>query len=248
MSYDFSKVNPGNKALLFNVCACASALGEAMERPQHLPGIVVFYGPSGFGKSSAAAVAMTHHNAYYVQAQSSWTRKALHLSILKSMGITPAKTVYDMGEQIATQLVASGYPLIIDEADHLVNKGIIEVIRDIYEASQATIMLIGEENLPANLKKWERFHGRVLNWVPAAPASYDDAAALREKYATRVAIADDLLAMVHEKSKGSVRRICVNLENIQRTALSKGLAAMNRASWGNRDLFTGEAPRRRLSL
>ncbi|WP_300555176.1 ATP-binding protein [Desulfovibrio sp.] len=248
MPQAIKQVNPGNKAMLFNVSLCVNTLEKAISRLDHLPGITVFYGPSGFGKSTAAAVAMTNLDAYYVQAQSSWTRKAVHLAILKSMGINPAKTVYEMGDQIATQLVNSERPLIIDEADHLVNKGIIETIRDIYEASQAPIMLIGEEFFPANLKRWERFHGRILSWAPAAPASYEDAAALRQKFATRVSIADDLLELVHRESKGSVRRICVNLERIQQVALSNGLKAMDVAGWGSRELYTGEAPSRRLSV
>jgi Uncharacterized ATPase, putative transposase len=248
MSQEDRKVNLGNKAMLFNVSTFLTAVERAMNREHHLPGFVGFNGPSGYGKSSAAAVAVTHLDSYYVQAQSSWTRKALLLSILKSMGITPAKTIYEMNEQIATQLINSGRPLIIDEADHLVNRGIIEMVRDLYETSQATIVLIGEENLPGNLKRWERFHGRFLTWIPAAPASYGDAVALRQKYATKVDIADDLLDLVHRESRGSVRRICVNLANIQQVALSNGLKEMDLAGWAGRDLYTGEAPARRIPI
>lgn len=242
------QVNPGKWSMLYNVSLCLDTLELAMTRPEHLPGIVLFFGPSGFGKSSAAAVAMTNMDAYYVQAQSSWTRKAACLAILKRMGITPAKTIYEMLDQIAAQLVNSERPLILDEADHLVNRGIIEFVRDLYEASYAPVMLIGEENLPAKLKPWECMHGRILEFAAAAPANYEDAMALREKYATKVAIADDLLEFVHKESKGSVRRICVNLERIQNAALSSGLQKMDLARWGNRELFTGEAPARRIPL
>lgn len=247
MAQAANSVNMAGKASLLNVSLCVGALGKAQNRPRHLPGLVVFYGPSGFGKSSAAAVAVTQKGAYYVQAQSSWTRKAFHLALLKVMGIAPAKTLYEMGEQIAVQLVNSGKALIIDEADHLVAKGIIESVRDIYEATLAPIMLIGEENLPNNLKRWERIHGRVLEFVPAQPASMDDARALCAMYAKKVSIADDLLALVHKKAAGSVRRICVNLERIQTVALADGKTEMDAATWAGRDLYTGEAPARRVA-
>lgn len=241
-------VNMAGKAALLNVSLCLGAMGKAKNRPRHLPGLVVFYGPSGFGKSSAAAVAVTQTDAYYVQAQSSWTRKAFSLAVLKVMGIAPEKTLYEMSEQIAVQLVNSGKALIIDEADHLVAKGIIEAVRDIYEATLAPVMLIGEENLPGNLKRWERIHGRVLEFVPAQPASLKDAKELRAMYARKVAIADDLLALVHEAALGSVRRICVNLERIQSVALSDGKTEMDKAAWGERPLYTGDAPARRVSI
>lgn len=247
MAQEKKAVNLGGKAPLYNVAQCLAALQKGINRPAHLPGLLVFYGPSGFGKSSAAAAAVTQTGAYYVQAQSSWTRKALHLSILKVMGIAPAKTLYEMGDQIATQLIASRRALIIDEADHLVNKGIIECVRDFYEASLAPIMLIGEENLPGNLKKWERIHGRVLEFTPAQPASEADAKALRDMYAKKVSIADDLLQKVLDEANGSVRRIIVNLELIQNTAMAETRDTMDLAAWGERRLYTGDAPARRVS-
>jgi len=233
-------------APLANVSLCVSTLDQAMNRPAHLPGIVTFTGPSGFGKSTAAAITANRFDAVYVAARSTWTRKAAHLAILKEMGVAPARTLYGMAEQVAEQLALSRKPLIIDECDYLVKNGTIEIIRDLYEASNAAIMLIGEENLPTRLRQWERFHGRVLKFALAEPPSLDDARALRDLYVSSLSIADDLLARVHTEAKGSVRRICVNLENIRKEAVDNGLTGMDLASWGARPLFTGEAPSRRM--
>ena len=236
---------PG-KAPLANVGLTLAALGGAVNRPAHLPGLVVLYGPSGLGKSTAACLAATQLRAYYVQAKSSWTRKAVYQSILKDMGVKAERTLYDMEDQVATQLAASGRPLIIDEADHLVAKGCIEIVRDIYEASNAAILLIGEEHLPSGLERWERIHNRVLEWVPAQYADMDDASALRGLYCDKVSIADDLLEHIHLASKGVVRRICVNLERVQQHALTLGKREISLAEWGDSPLYTGEAPRRRV--
>lgn len=238
-------VNIPGKAPLANVGLTLAALGGAMNRPSHLPGIVVLYGPSGLGKSTAASLATTQFSAYYVQVKSSWTRKAVYQSILKDMGIVAAKTIYEMEEQVGAQLAASRRPLIIDEADHLVAKGCIEIVRDIYEGSNAAILLIGEENLPNGLERWERIHNRVLEWVPAQFADIDDARALRDLYCNKVSIADDLLEFIHLASKGVVRRICVNLERVQQYALTLGKKEIGMADWGDRALYTGDAPKRR---
>jgi DNA transposition AAA+ family ATPase len=234
-------------APLTNVGLCLAAMQQAMERPRHLPGMVTLYGPSGWGKTTAAIYVANQTRAYYVQANSSWTRKAMLLATLKSMGIHPYGTIYRMTEQVAEQLTLSRRPLIVDEMDHLVDRNAVEVVRDIYEASGAAILLIGEERLPAKLKRWERFHGRMLDWIPAQPANLHDAAHLRTLYCQKVVIANDLLARIVEMSRGSIRRICVNLERTQSEALRQGLENIDLEQWGNRELFTGEAPRRRVA-
>lgn len=242
---------PGGVAPLQNVGLCLGALDKAAKRPGHLPGLVVLYGPSGYGKSTSAAYVATRTDAYYVEARSSWTKKALLESILTSMDIRrgrtiqPARTISGMVDQAAEQLARSGRPLIIDEMDHVVDRNAVELVRDLYEASRAAILLIGEEQLPGKLAAWERFHGRILDWVAAQPADLDDARALRDMYCDRVRVADDLLADLVAVARGSVRRICVNLERIQEQGQLDGLDEMDRAAWGGRPLYTGEAPRRR---
>lgn len=233
-------------APLENVSRCAAALERAMHRPGHLPGLTAFYGPSGWGKTIAATYAANKHRAYYVEAKSSWTRKALLAAILTEMGIDPGKTLYDMTDQVSEQLVRSNRPLIIDEFDHLVQAGTVEIVRDIHEGSSAAILLIGEEQLSAKLKRWPRFHNRMLSWVPAQPAALEDAKHLRRLYVDEVEIRDDLLARITELSRGAARLICVNLDRVQQEALKERWKAVGLKEWGNRDLYTGDAPARKF--
>lgn len=232
-------------APLANVTLVMSALEQAMKRQAHLPGMVTLAGPSGWGKSTAATFAAVRLRAYYVECKSSWTRKALLQNILKEMGIEPAKTIYDLTDQVAEQLSLSGRPLIIDEMDHIVEKKAVEIVRDIYEGSQAAILLIGEEHLPQKLKVWERFHGRMLEWIQAQPVSLDDIAILARLYCREVALTDDIMAHMHRLSHGSVRRVAVNLDKVRREALRHGWDTVSLQSWGDRDWYTGEAPARR---
>lgn len=233
-------------APLQNVALCNGALERAKNRPAHLPGLVAFYGPSGWGKSTAAAYCANRHRAYYVECKSSWTKKAFVTAILTEMGIAPASTIYGMEDQISEQLVLSQRPLIIDEVDHIVNKRSVEVIRDIYEGSNASILLIGEELLPSKLREWERFHNRMLDWVQAQPCDMDDARALARLYCREIDIADDLLGKILEVSRGAARRICVNIERVRQECFADGSDCMTLHGWGNRPLFSGEAPKRRV--
>jgi DNA transposition AAA+ family ATPase len=236
-------------ARIANLGLCDIALERAQSRTANLPGLVCFYGPSGFGKSMAAAWVANARRAYYVQARSVWTKKHFLKAILTEMSIQPAGTIAELADQVAEELAASGRPLIIDEMDHLVDRGAVELVRDIYEASQGAILLIGEEMLPTKLKRYERFHGRVLSWVPAQPVSLDDARALMAVYGGKLSIADDLLAHLVTISHGSVRRVAVNLELLAENAMTSGLREMALADLKRLgiDLYTGEAPKRRVA-
>ncbi len=233
-------------APLQNVGICLAAMDRAMNRPRHLPGMVVLHGPSGWGKSTAAAVAANAHRAYYVEARSTWTRKAMLAAMLKEMGIQPAGTIPEMSEQVAEQLTLSNRPLIVDEMDYVVERNLTQLVRDIYDASRAAILLIGEEELPHKLARWERFHGRILSWVAAQPASLEDATELARFWCPAVRMEAGLLQHVHELSKGSARRICVNLELARERASELGLDTVSLENLGGLRFYTGEPERRKL--
>lgn len=233
-------------APLSNVSRCVSALDRALHRSPHLPGLVVMHGPSGYGKSTAAAYAANKLRAYYVEAKSTWTRKALLTAVLREMGVKPARTLYDMADQVSEQLVLSGRPLIIDEFDYLVDKSAAEIVKDLYEGSGAAILVIGEEQLPAKLKRWEKVDGRVLEWVAADPVSLEDADLLARLYCRGIELGEDLLAKLHHLANGSVRRVAVNLDRIRHEAGNHGWERVDLDTWGERPYYTGEAPRRRV--
>ncbi|MEO0034386.1 MAG: hypothetical protein RLZZ501_409 [Pseudomonadota bacterium] len=242
MTIDIPSVN--TIAPLRNVMLLAELVERVMTRPAGLPGMATFHGFSGYGKSFAAMYAANKHRAYHVQVKSVWTRKKLCLAILAEMGVRPGPTIPDMVDQIGQELSLSQRPLLIDEADFLVAKGLIEVVRDIYESSQSTIILIGEEQLPQKLKVWERVHGRMLDWVAAQPGSLADTRHLAKLYCRGIEVADDLLAALHEASGGSVRRICVNLDRVREAAQTAGLARIDRSQFAG-PFFTGNPPSRR---
>jgi len=242
-------VNPETSQVLplRNVAKLKELVIRVTERAPGLPGLGCFYGPSGYGKSFAAIHAANVYRAYHVQVKSVWTRKKMALSILHEMGIAPAATIPDMIDQIGQELALSRRPLLIDEADFLVAKSMIEVVRDIYESSQGTIILIGEEQLPHKLKVWERVHGRMLDWVAAEPASLNDSRHLAGLYCRGITVADDLLTALHKAAAASVRRVCVNLERVREKAETADLTTMDLAAWGKLkgEFFTGQPPARR---
>lgn len=229
---------------LTNVGLLAGAIDRAMLRPQGLPGLVVAYGPSGLGKSVAAAWAANQHRAYYVECRDTWSKKAFLLAILREMGIAPSRTLSEMVDQVAEQLSRSSRPLIVDDVQYLLEKAVANVLTDLYNASQGTIVLIGEERVPASLAKLERLHNRVLEWVPAQPATLDDLHRLASVSYPALAMSEDLLDDLRKQVRGCLRRVAVNLYRVHSEAQAIGWDSVDLALWGKRGWFTGEAPAR----
>ena len=234
-------------AQIRNLGLVRTAAEQLVNRPASLPGIAVLYGPAGYGKTTAAIAIANETRAYFVQIRSVWNRKTLLEKVLVEMGAKPMGTIPQLLDQVCEQLAASGRMLMLDEFDYCTrNDGMIELIRDIYEGSQSTLLLLGEEMLPQKLKRpqWERIHGRVFRWIPAHPVSQEDARLLAPIYCPGIPVADDILAHRVKISKGSVRRLVVNLADIYETARVEGWERVDIATWGDRPFVTGEAPRR----
>ncbi|MCB5198570.1 ATP-binding protein [Loktanella sp. TSTF-M6] len=229
-------------APLRNVAALVALIDRIQNRSPNLPGMGTFYGPSGFGKTTAGIYATNKFHAVTVQVKSVWTKKKLCEAILAELAVPAAKTIGDMLDQISAHLAMTDRPLIIDEADHLVQRRMIEIVRDIYEGSQAPVILIGEELLPQKLREWERVHGRILDWVAAEPGDMSDVNHLARIYAPGIELTQPLRKKLLEASMSSIRRICVNLDRVREFAQVEGLQTVDVNDWGRKQFFTGIAP------
>ncbi len=239
----------GTTAILTNVTLFSELVNRIMTRPAHLPGIGVFHGFSGYGKTFSAIYAAHRTRAYYLEVGESWTKAKFVRQLLIELGRDPRGTVADMVE-LAIQALAMtpGRPLIIDEADWIVKRGYIETVRELHDKSGTPIILIGEELLPSKIAALsERTHNRVLDWVPAQPADIQDASALARLYAPDVEIGRDLLEHLVAKSGGRIRRICVNIERIRSEAAVEDWTSVDLEEWGQRALYSGQQPARRAA-
>lgn len=246
MDKSTSTINPGGRwAPLTNVALCARAVERAMNRAPNLPGLVCLSGFSGYGKSHAASYCANKFEGIYVECCSYFTKKNLVEAILHEMGVKPGRTLSDMMGQAAEQLELSQRPLILDNFDYIADRKAVGIMLDLHEQARATILLVGEERLPAKLREWERVHRRVLVWQLAQPATPDDAEKLAEFYCPGVAIAEDLLERVCHVSRHTPGRICVNLDRIRDHCQTHGLKKINLDDWGKREIYSGEPPARR---
>ncbi len=229
-------------ALLKNVAAMLTLVETLRNRPQISCGFGVFSGPSGFGKTVASTYAQNQYGCLYIEAREFWTRKAFCEALLEELGQKPRGTIPQMMKAIVQILGHDiGQALIIDEADKLVDKGMIELARDIQEMTNAPVILVGEETLPAKLQAFERVHNRVLDWVLAQPCDLQDARLLARRILPGIEIEDALLEKICRETGGRTRRIANSLFEAATVARTAGVARLTVETYQGR-IFTGVAP------
>jgi len=233
-------------APLKNVTALWTLVNRLQQRNDDLPGFGVFHGPPGFGKTKAAIYVHNKCQAPILTIGESWTRKKFLEKLLGELHVGKVRgTVADLTEQAILRLGENpDRPLLIDEADKVIDKGWIELIRELQDNSNTPIILIGEEDLVSKLKSTPRVDDRVLDWVAAQPCDLDDTRKLATAYAPQLQIADDLLELVRIESGGVARRISTTISHIREFAQTTGLTSLSRGNYGGR-IHTGKAPKAR---
>ena len=229
-------------APLDNVARLAALIERTMSRAHGLPGMGCLYGPAGRGKTTAAVWACNAVNACHVEALPIGGVKAVLAMIVRELGLKPARTTEALFVQAAEQLARTGRPLLIDEADQILNDRSIEIVRRLHNVCQAPVILIGEEALPQKLQRWERVHSRMLSWVGMEPASASDVDHLSRIYARGLTLGPDLKAALLKASRGSIRNVSTNLAHVAEFGATRGLTLIGLAEWGSQPFHSGEAP------
>lgn len=235
-------------ATLANVARLQTLVVTLQNRHYGLPGMGCYYGYAGFGKSTAGIYVTNKFGACHVQALPFGGTKKLLEMIVAELGLRPSGTVASLFDQAAAEMARTDRVLIIDEADQILRDSTIEAVRSLHDQTGAPVILMGEERLPQKLRKWERVHGRMLDWVAAEPATPDDVALLTPIYAAGIQIAPDIQAALLAASNGSIRNVSTNLANLAGYAALNGLHRISMVEWGKRAFHTGVAPEARRGV
>lgn len=232
----------GGLAAVKNVARFLTLVQSLIQRQEGLPGIGVFHGYSGLGKTYASIYAQNMTNALRLEVGDSWTKVKFLQNLLREAGVEPGKsTIADLTEKAINALADDWTrPLFIDEADKLADKGMLELVREIHEHSQVPVLLIGEELLPEKLEKVERVHNRVLDWVPAEPCDHADARLLAKLVCPSITISDELIDLIVDKTKGRARRLVVNFNKMAEHARNYRENELTCRSFGEDFFYTGE--------
>ena len=237
------KLNLGNSIQPTRNVAMLSKLIKSVEaREFGLPGLAIFHGPPGFGKSFSCAHAAVHLDAIHITCDDTWTKKQLLKTILLELNKEPKGTMADLMEKAKTALAVASRTLIIDEADDAVAKNLVPTIRHLHDGSSVPVIFVGMEFLSEKLKKWDLVASRVYDWAAAQPADLHDLRLLAKRYAAETKIDDALLEKVREVTRGVHRVLATDLAHIQREARTEGEPHMTLSKWGGRKFFSQREP------
>ncbi len=237
-----------NIAPLRNVSAMLELAYHVKDRPYGLPGFGMMYGWAGFGKSWSATYAAIKTDAVLIEMNKFTRPKSLCEMLCTELGLVPARAIDKMITQISQAFSHNGRLLIIDEADHLVQRDMLELIRAVHQQSDIGVILVGEELLPQTVRRWERVDSRMLARVAAQPADIDDLNALAKIYCSGIEVSDDFKEYILKSARYSHRRITTALANIRAFARTRGVTTVDRALWGTRSFDNGDAPAPRKAV
>src|SRR5687768_6613944 len=117
-------------APLSNIALAASTIQRLENRSSGLPGIGALYGPSGFGKTMAAAYCANKFNAVYIECRSYFTKRAFIESLAKEIDVPTGRTIAKTFEAVIDEQLLARRTIIVDEADYIVESKILELLRD----------------------------------------------------------------------------------------------------------------------
>ncbi|UWQ34596.1 ATP-binding protein [Leisingera sp. M527] len=239
---------------LTNVALMAELIEKLNSRKFGMPGFGVFHGPYGYGKTYSASFALNMVDAVHVSYVKGWTVKHFLKSIARAMNLPPLRKSAQWGEYmdaLIDALRSSGTTLLLDEVNLIVKQELfMETIRVLGDNSQATVVLIGTDELPQYLQMHGALSSRCT-WCPAQPSDLTDARMLASYYADGVTISNDLLEIVVNRCTGSARLICKELVQIDEWAVAHGFAEVDAATAGHIDFSESNSapiPRKGLKV
>jgi DNA transposition AAA+ family ATPase len=222
-----------------NVIALQDVIDSLSNRDYGVPGIGLVHGKSGLGKTTAVTYLFNQINGIYVSMRTTDTATSLLARIMDELGAQPLSRVAKMVDYIVEQMSLHERALFIDEADYLMGDvRMLETVRDIYDATEVPVVLIGMDQIARRISSRKQFYNRISEWAEFKPADLDDVIVMSDSLIrSGVRVDHDLLDDLRSQAAGELRRITIGLKRIEKLAQVNELDLVTQAHWGNQPFF-----------
>ncbi len=227
-----------------NILSAQAAFDTLLQRSFGVPGLGLFHGKSGFGKTTSATMLYNQINGIYVAARAHDSTTSLMNRVVEELGSSPMFRISKCVDFIIEQMSMYERPLFIDEADYLMNDvRMLDTVRDIYDSTEVPVILIGMDQIPRRISSRKQFYNRISEWVEFKPADLEDVIGMADAMMEHdIRIDEGLLERLRQSASGEMRRITIGLSKIESLALANDLDCVTLEDWGDQPFHDMRSP------
>jgi DNA transposition AAA+ family ATPase len=178
-----------------NVERLVDAMARIMVREDGVPGMGLFYGEPGLGKTKTCLWWAARNDGIFVRTKKLMTGRWLLEEIVAELGEAPAFRTADLFRQIRDQLLERPRAIFIDEIDYFDGR-IIETLRDVYDETNAPMILIGMGQVDKKLMRYKHLWDRLSEVVKFNELSQADISRVAAQLC-ETPLSEDAVSFIH---------------------------------------------------
>ena len=144
-----------------NVKQFVSLMDELQKLPSNIPKMALVYGEHGLGKSQTIQWWADKNDSVYVRATQGMTSRWLLSEIVEELGEEAYWHLQDNFELIENILKENPRVVIVDEIDYLIEKSIIETLRDLHDKTGCPMVLVGMGTADKKIARYPHIMDRI---------------------------------------------------------------------------------------
>ena len=157
-----------------NVKQFVSLMDELQKVPPNIPKMALVYGEHGLGKSQTIQWWADKNDSVYVRATQGMTSTWLLSEIVEELGEEAYWHLHDNFEIIENILREHSKVIIVDEIDYLIDKNIIETLRDLHDKTACPVVLVGMGAADKKLARYPHLMDRIYKKLKFEKFNSDD--------------------------------------------------------------------------
>ena len=144
-----------------NVKKFVALMSELQELPPNIPKIALVFGDYGLGKSETIKWWTFKNECIYIRANQGMTTRWLLSEIADELNIQSYWHINETFKEIESALLNNRQTIIIDEIDYLIERKVIETLRDLHDRTGCHMVLVGMNLVNKKLARYPHLMDRI---------------------------------------------------------------------------------------
>jgi hypothetical protein len=213
-------------------------LKEVSASPTNMPKVIVIVAEAGCGKSTLLKRHCVELDWVLLSLKEYQSPSWLMGSLAAEVCGYSLNSIAENYSIVVGSLRKRPRGIVCDEAHRVArNLGRYEILRDVSDEAGVPLVLVGTQDLLRAVHALPPLESRVAGWSEIAPCDLADAR-LYAAELCEIEIADDLIKVVHEVTKGLPRGIVIALSRLESLARRRGKKLLRLADIPEKFSFT----------